>query len=102
MRSRISILEPGRRLSLLPGCFCLALSIVTGGLTATVSTPVEEFVRGNLRKQVSLASRELAGMDQKDSEPRQAMDRADKLRANWTKASLQEAIELYDKAALLW
>jgi len=30
------------------------------------------------------------------------MDRADKLRSNWTKASLQDAISEYEKAATLW
>ena len=36
------------------------------------------------------------------SEAQHAMDRADELRASWTKASLQQAIEHYGKAALLW
>lgn len=40
--------------------------------------------------------------DQKTSEAQQAIDRAEELRANWTKASLQEAIVEYEKAALLW
>lgn len=36
------------------------------------------------------------------SEAQQAMDRGDELRASWSKPSLQEAIEQYGKAALLW
>jgi CHAT domain-containing protein/tetratricopeptide (TPR) repeat protein len=40
--------------------------------------------------------------DLKTSEAQQATDRAEKLRANWTKAFLQEAIVEYEKAALLW
>lgn len=40
--------------------------------------------------------------DQKTSEAQQAIDRAEKLRAYWTKASSQEAIVEYEKAALLW
>ncbi len=35
-------------------------------------------------------------------EAQQAIDRAEKLRSNWTKASLQEALVEYEKAALLW
>src|SRR5215510_9879517 len=40
--------------------------------------------------------------DQETREAQQAIDRAEKLRANWTKASMQEAIVEYEKAALLW
>lgn len=40
--------------------------------------------------------------DQTDNEARQAAARADELRANWKEASLREAIEQYDKAALTW
>lgn len=48
----------------------------------------------------SVANVKLA--DQKQSEAQRAMDRADTLRANWTKASLQDAINEYEKAALIW
>lgn len=41
-------------------------------------------------------------VDLKTSEAQQATDRAEKLRSNWTKASLQKAIVEYEKAALLW
>lgn len=40
--------------------------------------------------------------EQKHTEARQAMDRADKLRASSTEASLREAISEYEKAALIW
>lgn len=43
-----------------------------------------------------------ASLDQKDSEARQAVARADELRANWMEASLRETIEQYDKAVLIW
>jgi CHAT domain-containing protein/tetratricopeptide (TPR) repeat protein len=43
-----------------------------------------------------------AAVDQKHSAAQQAMDRADMLRADWTQASLREAIDLYEKAALIW
>ena len=38
----------------------------------------------------------------KDSEAREALARAEVLAANWTEASLRQAIDYYDKAALLW
>lgn len=41
-------------------------------------------------------------LDRKDSEARQALARAEVLRANWTEASLRKAIEEYGKAALIW
>ena len=41
-------------------------------------------------------------VDRKDSEARQAMGSAEVLRASWTKASLLQAIERYDKAVLIW
>lgn len=40
--------------------------------------------------------------DEKLTEAQQAMDLADTLRSKWTKASLQESIALYEKAALIW
>lgn len=39
---------------------------------------------------------------QTSSDAQQATERAEQLRANWTKPSLQEAIVEYEKAALLW
>jgi len=41
-------------------------------------------------------------VDRKDGEARQAMGRAEVLRADWTKVSLEQAIEKYDKAARTW
>jgi CHAT domain-containing protein/tetratricopeptide (TPR) repeat protein len=41
-------------------------------------------------------------LDRRGVDARQALDRADVLRANWTAASLREAIDLYDEAALFW
>src|ERR1700741_485145 len=40
--------------------------------------------------------------DQITSKAQQATDRAEKLRASWIKASLQDAIVEYERAALLW
>ncbi|HEY0729062.1 MAG TPA: tetratricopeptide repeat protein, partial [Pyrinomonadaceae bacterium] len=41
-------------------------------------------------------------LDRKDSEARQAVARAEVLRANWTEASLRQAIAEYDKAVSIW
>src|SRR5262245_17521091 len=103
MRSRISTFDLDRRLTTLLECFCLAFALVASGVT--VSTAAKALVTEVLSKKINPETsvrRDVAILDQKDSEPRQAMDRADKLRANWTKASLCEAIELYEKAALIW
>ncbi len=43
-----------------------------------------------------------AALDQKDNEARQAVARADELRATWKEVSLREAIEQYDSATLTW
>ena len=40
--------------------------------------------------------------DQKTGEAQQAIDRAERLSATWTKPALEEAIVEYEKAALLW
>lgn len=52
--------------------------------------------------EIRVQSASVTSVDQKQSEARQAMDRADMLRANWTEASLREALDLYEKAALIW
>src|SRR6185503_17588883 len=44
----------------------------------------------------------VTGLDQKDSEARQAMAHADTLRAEWKEASLRQATEEYDRAATIW
>lgn len=44
----------------------------------------------------------VTAVDRKDSEARQVMGSAEVLRAAWTKASLLQAIDTYDKAALIW
>ncbi len=44
----------------------------------------------------------VTALDRKDSEARQAMARGDFLRADWREASLRQAIERYEKAALIW
>ncbi|MEN3326598.1 MAG: hypothetical protein V7638_1405, partial [Acidobacteriota bacterium] len=48
------------------------------------------------------ALRSITRRDRKDSEARQAMARADVLRANWTEASLYQVSESYDAAASIW
>lgn len=44
----------------------------------------------------------ITARDRKDSEARQAIGNAEVLRTSWTKASLQQAIAEFDKAALIW
>ena len=44
----------------------------------------------------------VTALERKDSEARQVMAQAEVLRANWTKTSLAQSAELYDKAALTW
>jgi len=44
----------------------------------------------------------LTAVDRKDSEARQAMGSAEVLRASWTRESLLQAIDMYDKAAAIW
>jgi len=88
-------------LRILLGCCALALAIITSRVTTTM----QGLASGDQPRQITsqpLVHRELAARDQKSSEPQQAMDRADRLRTDWTKVSLQEAIELYEKAALIW
>jgi CHAT domain-containing protein len=68
-------------LSVLLICFCIGVVIAT--VKAQSSTTVTP-------------------SDSKDSEARQALARADALRRNWTAVSLREAIDQYEKAALLW
>ena len=47
-------------------------------------------------------STSVTAVNRKDSEARQAMANAEVLRASWTKASLLQAIDRYDKAARTW
>ena len=51
---------------------------------------------------VQESSRTIPAPDARDAEARQALDRAEVLRADWTAASLRQAIDLYDEAARLW
>lgn len=44
----------------------------------------------------------VTALDRKDSEARQAVARAEVLRANWTEASFRQAIAEYDKAVSIW
>ena len=44
----------------------------------------------------------VTALDRKDSEARQAVARAEVLRANWTETSFRQAIAEYDKAVSIW
>src|SRR5688572_2944637 len=50
----------------------------------------------------TFAESALKGRQQKDHEAQEAIAAADRLRAEWTEASLREAIKNYEKAADLW
>ena len=51
---------------------------------------------------VQESSRTIPAPDARDGEARQALDRAEVLRADWTAAAFRQAIDLYDEAARLW
>ena len=66
---------------------------------ALISILLIAFCRGAAESKLHSSN---TAAEQRTSEARQSIDRAEKLRANWTKGSLQEAIVEYEKAALLW
>lgn len=70
-----------RLLSILVVCFCIG---------SVFSVP----------ETVSIASE--APLDRKNSEARQAMAHAERLRAEWKEDSLRQAIQQYDKAISIW
>lgn len=76
-------------------CFCIALAATAFRVRETESSSIETPTKNQ-------SSTDVTPLDQKDSEAQQAMVHAEALRANWTEASLREAIVQYDKAALLW
>ncbi len=77
-------------------CFCIGLVIAISCVRETASTASETAA------QQGQSSTTLTPSDPKDAEARQALARGDALRANWTAASLREAIDQYEKATLLW
>jgi CHAT domain-containing protein len=69
-------------------CFFVSLTII----------PAPQIVSGEKLKNANTATT----LEQKDSEAREAVARADLLRASWTESSLRQAVVEYDKAASLW
>jgi len=85
-------------LSILHICFRIAVITAVFYLQETAST-LSKTSTNSLRVQPSTTAQPT---DRRNGEARQALDRADVLRASWKEASLREAIHLYDEAALLW
>jgi CHAT domain-containing protein/tetratricopeptide (TPR) repeat protein len=82
-------------LSILSMCFCIGVVIAVCCVQKTAS----ETTAQNVKVQSSTT---VTPPDPKDREAQQALARGDSLRANWAAASLREAIDQYEKAALLW
>jgi CHAT domain-containing protein len=78
---------------------CVCIPLIGGSCLQQTASTASETAARNIKVQSSTA---VTPQDSKDSEAQQALDQADALRANWTAASLREAIDHYDKAALLW
>jgi len=96
--ARIRRFKTEELLSILLMCFCIGLLIAVSGVGETASTTSEttaQYIK--VQSQTTVTS-----PDPKDSEAQQALARGDSLRADWTAASLREAIDQYEKAALLW
>src|SRR6185503_10388855 len=79
-------------------CFCTGLVIAVSCVYEAASTASETTAQ-HVKVQSSTA---VTPPDPKDSEARQALTRAEALRANWTAVSLRQAIDHYEKATLLW
>ena len=81
-------------------CICVRIALVTSVFCVQETTStVSETYTNSLKVQSSITAQ---SVDRVGVEARQAFDRAEVMRANWTAASLREAIHLYDEAALLW
>ncbi len=79
-------------------CFCMAMMTAIFYLQETASAASETPAQ-NTKVQSSTT---VTASDPKNSEAFQALNRAEALRANGNEASLRQAIDDYDKAALLW
>jgi CHAT domain-containing protein len=94
-------------------CFLVSLTIIPGPRTVSVAIDT----KGNSEAQIAAGgsispelapgdkvthSKTVTALDQKDSEARQAVDRASVLRTSWTESSLRQAVAEYDKAASIW
>jgi CHAT domain-containing protein/tetratricopeptide (TPR) repeat protein len=89
--ANLSRLKTEEVLSILLVCFCIG--VVIAASTAS-ETPAQ-----HLNPQISTT---VTPSDPRDGEAQQALARGDTLRADWTEASVREAIDQYEKAALLW
>ena len=78
---------------------------VPAGVSGAYQLEIESHESTDKRSEYELRVEPLTTVtsrDLKDSEARQAMARAEKLRASWTEARLKQSIEEYDKASLIW
>ena len=85
-------------LSILLMCFCTGLVIAVScvyEITSTASETTAQYIKAQ-------SSTTVTPPDPKDIEARQALALGEALRANWTAVSLRQAIDHYEKAALLW
>jgi CHAT domain-containing protein/tetratricopeptide (TPR) repeat protein len=92
--AKIRRLKTEELLSILLLCFVIAVACVQETASTASETPAQY-----LKVQ---ASTTVPPPDPKDGEAQQALAHGDALRANWTEASLREAIDQYEKAVLLW
>jgi CHAT domain-containing protein/tetratricopeptide (TPR) repeat protein len=84
-------------LSILLMCFCIGCGIAVSCVNEAASTASEATAQP-IKVQSSAT---VTQPDSKNSEALQLLARAEELRANWTAGSLREAIDHYEKAALL-
>lgn len=85
-------------LSILLMCFCTGLVIAVSCVyepTSTASETTAQYLK-------TQSATTMTPPDPKDNEARQALARGEALRATWTAVSLRQAIDNYEKAALLW
>jgi len=92
--AKIRRLKTEELLKVLLLCFCIGVFCAHETGSTASETPAQY-----LKVQTSTT---VTPSDPKDGEAQQALARGDALCANWKAASLREAIDQYEKAALLW
>jgi len=84
-------------LSILLMCFCIGPWIAVSCVHNAAATASE-----TTAQLIKVQSTTVTQTDPRDREARQLLARAEELRANWTAVALRQAIDHYEKAALLW
>ena len=98
LRAKTRRFKTKELLSILLMCFCTGLVIAVScvyEITSTASETPAQYIKAQ-------SATTETPPDPKDNEARQALARGEALRANWTAGSLRQAIDHYEKAALLW